>query len=284
MVAAGFSEREVRFLLDMSRRFATGGAATADRQRRLLTGLCSLVGASTGVSLLFDGEFNIVSEPTVVRRTRSSQDRNNLFRAANSVDDGSIVSSDNPLIQPAIQEALKHYLASINPGSVESTQHQLWHGSRFFRRFLARLGMGDCILSVVSLPRLKPLMAAVCLSGSVTGGRRNGGEPIRFTARQRRAAHVAHGGLRWIYYPEPQMAEQRMSAPVEYACPVRIPATELAPRYQRVLQHLLAGGSEKALADQLNLSRHTIHEYVRAIYKKFNVNSRSELMAYWVEA
>jgi len=277
MVAAEFSEREVRFLLDLSRRLAMNGR-TSDRQSRMLHGLCVLAGASTGVATLLDGEFNVVGEPAIAERAVSSQSCATPF--ANST------SFDNPLIQPAIQQALKHYMASTAQRDGDLPRQQFWQGSRFFRRFLERLGLGDCILSVVSLPRLKPFMSAVCLSGArlPRSIRVDPNTPARFTSRKRRSAHIAHCGLRWVYYSAPGVEEQRMSAPVEYAIPARSSATDLAPRYQRVLDHLLAGGSEKALADQLGLSRHTIHEYVRAIYKKFNVNSRSELMAHWVEA
>jgi DNA-binding NarL/FixJ family response regulator len=54
---------------------------------------------------------------------------------------------------------------------------------------------------------------------------------------------------------------------------------ELSPRRGEVLKLLLFGMSEKRIALQVRLSRHTIHEHVKAIYKRFDVNSRPELMA-----
>jgi DNA-binding CsgD family transcriptional regulator len=283
---AEFSEREVRFLLDLSRRFAANGIEPAIKQRRLLVGLCRLAGATSGAAALLRDDFSIVGDVAVARRNPQRDHQTNSIAYDTPVNGEALaLGADNPLIQPAIREALKHYMCTVSvlPGA---PHQRLWHGSHFFRGFLRRLGLEDCILSVVRLPRMKPFMSAVCLSGpsSAALARRGNGSGRHFTLRQRRAIHVAHSGLRWIYYPESAPEEHRMSAPVEFAFPMRSPMPELPPRYQRVLNHLLAGGSEKALADQLGLSRHTIHEYVRAIYRIFNVNSRSELMAHWVEA
>lgn len=56
----------------------------------------------------------------------------------------------------------------------------------------------------------------------------------------------------------------------------------LPPRLKGVLAELLAGDSEKEIANRLSLSRHTVHEYVKVIYARLDVSSRSELMARWV--
>ncbi len=53
----------------------------------------------------------------------------------------------------------------------------------------------------------------------------------------------------------------------------------LTPRERQTLKHLLAGRSERETARQMRLTFSTIHTYVKAIYQKFRVNSRSKLMA-----
>jgi DNA-binding NarL/FixJ family response regulator len=57
----------------------------------------------------------------------------------------------------------------------------------------------------------------------------------------------------------------------------------LSPRLQETLQYLLAGKSEKQIATDLGLSKHTIHTYVKALYKHFGVSTRAELLAKWVK-
>jgi DNA-binding NarL/FixJ family response regulator len=59
-------------------------------------------------------------------------------------------------------------------------------------------------------------------------------------------------------------------------------ATDLSPRLQETLELLLSGESEKQIAARLELSRHTVHEYVKALYKRFDVSTRAELLARWV--
>jgi DNA-binding CsgD family transcriptional regulator len=53
----------------------------------------------------------------------------------------------------------------------------------------------------------------------------------------------------------------------------------LPPRMQQTLQGLLAGRSEKEVADQMAISPHTVHDYVKALHAKFGVRSRGELLA-----
>jgi DNA-binding NarL/FixJ family response regulator len=59
----------------------------------------------------------------------------------------------------------------------------------------------------------------------------------------------------------------------------RRPGRRLAPRLEQTLAHLLDGDSEKQVAYKLKLSPHTVHVYVKTLYKRFNANSRAELMA-----
>ena len=60
-------------------------------------------------------------------------------------------------------------------------------------------------------------------------------------------------------------------------------AKTIPPRQLEVLRALQAGKSEKEAAAKLGLSRHTIHVHVKAIYKRFAVNSRAELLSLWVK-
>jgi DNA-binding CsgD family transcriptional regulator len=59
-------------------------------------------------------------------------------------------------------------------------------------------------------------------------------------------------------------------------------ASQLSPRMQETLRCLLDGLSEKQIADQLSISRTTVHEYVTGLYRRFGVNGRAELMARWI--
>jgi DNA-binding CsgD family transcriptional regulator len=53
----------------------------------------------------------------------------------------------------------------------------------------------------------------------------------------------------------------------------------LPKRLRAVLDCLLEGDSEKEVAGRLTLSRHTVHQYVKMLYRELEVSSRAELMA-----
>ena len=56
----------------------------------------------------------------------------------------------------------------------------------------------------------------------------------------------------------------------------------LPPRLRQTLVGLLQGDSEKQVAAKLQLSPHTVHVYVKSLYRRFRVASRGELLARWV--
>jgi pSer/pThr/pTyr-binding forkhead associated (FHA) protein len=57
---------------------------------------------------------------------------------------------------------------------------------------------------------------------------------------------------------------------------------QLSDAQKRVLDLLLDGKSEKEVARRLEISPHTVHNHVKEIYKKMEVNSRPELLALFV--
>lgn len=62
------------------------------------------------------------------------------------------------------------------------------------------------------------------------------------------------------------------------------PTTDLPPRLTQTLNELMVGLSEKEIAAKLGLSRHTIHNYVKALHQRLGVSSRGELLAMAGEA
>jgi DNA-binding NarL/FixJ family response regulator len=56
----------------------------------------------------------------------------------------------------------------------------------------------------------------------------------------------------------------------------------LSARMRQTLEGLLAGEAEKQIAYRLRLSRHTVHVYVKGLYRHFGVSSRGELLARFV--
>jgi DNA-binding CsgD family transcriptional regulator len=91
------------------------------------------------------------------------------------------------------------------------------------------------------------------------------GDPA-FTPSQHRLVHLFHVELGRLWRRD---AIRR----------AKDPTSDLPPRLSQTLAELAAGCSEKQIAHKLQLSRHTIHNYVKALHQRFGVSSRGELLA-----
>ena len=84
-------------------------------------------------------------------------------------------------------------------------------------------------------------------------------------------------------FSAPPVPHPRLEVPPAAAPPPASPPTPaavgLTPRLEQTLHCLLDGDSEKQVAQRLNLSPHTVHVYVKALYRRFGVSSRGELLA-----
>jgi DNA-binding CsgD family transcriptional regulator len=85
-----------------------------------------------------------------------------------------------------------------------------------------------------------------------------------FTSEDCEIVDLAHAELAWIFIPRDKRASQHR---------------DFSRRERQTLDLLLTGASEKGIAEALGLSRHTVHDYVKVVYRKMGVGSRAELMA-----
>jgi DNA-binding CsgD family transcriptional regulator len=60
-------------------------------------------------------------------------------------------------------------------------------------------------------------------------------------------------------------------------------AQSLPPRLRQTAELLLQGHSEKQVAQSMQLSRHTVHGYIKDLHRRLNVASRGELLLRLVE-
>jgi len=98
-----------------------------------------------------------------------------------------------------------------------------------------------------------------------------------FTERDVQLLHLFHENLSGLYSLPARPQAASTSAAYQ---DLRI--TTMPARLRPVLRQLLAGDAEKQVALKLGLSPHTVHEYTKALYKTFGVNSRGELLAQFV--
>src|SRR6185503_17212794 len=124
------------------------------------------------------------------------------------------------------------------------------------------------------------LFALVARARAVAEGRER--TPSRIRLRDRRGRWLvlhaspltgpasADGGLVALVIEAAKSAE---------IAPIIIEAYSLTPRERDVLGAIARGGSTAEIATELFLSPHTVRDYVKTVFEKLGVSSRSELVA-----
>ncbi len=128
----------------------------------------------------------------------------------------------------------------------------------------AELGIHDIARSVIRLPDSPGPPRHLFAMADVF---RAADQPA-WTRWQLDLLQAVHRACNWIYN--------------DYSAGHPLPANALSPREQETLTHLLAGASEKEVAARIGRSRHTVHSYVKKIYRQFGVTSRAELLSIFV--
>jgi DNA-binding CsgD family transcriptional regulator len=134
-----------------------------------------------------------------------------------------------------------------------------WYRSTAFCEYRRRSRTDDGLLSVVALS--DGMSHGIALFRALN--------ERRFTSRDRRVLQLFHAEL------APYLMQ-------DLAPPGCDPLSSLSPRLRDVLACLLEGDSEHHVALRLGLTRDTVHQYVKALYRRLHVNTRGELMARFV--
>ena len=164
-------------------------------------------------------------------------------------------------MHPVIDACRKYHTRTTAFRREDLLSDEAWYGSDFFKKYATPAGV-DHIISPVY-----PLAAPNSVIG--TGVMRRHGRPP-FSDREQALVFAFNAELGWFY-------ESIAAAPQRAAVGAAPPT--LRPRLKRTLEHLLAGQSEKQVARTIGVTRDTVHEYVKQIYKHFGVSSRAELLA-----
>ncbi len=135
-----------------------------------------------------------------------------------------------------------------------------WYRSKTFNDVHRACGIDDYIISIRRLPRLGHF-TSLFIHRAI--------DDPAFTNRDVDLVNLVHHEIG-------EMIGGELAAAAEPK-PGR-----LTPRQREVLDYLLDGDSEKRIAYALDLSRATVHEYVTAVYRHFEVSSRAELLALFV--
>ncbi len=132
-----------------------------------------------------------------------------------------------------------------------------WKTHWMARKFLNFYGVGERMAG--ALPVIDGCECVIVLDRPIKG------EP--FSASDKRYFQLAITGLQ----------ELHMNLCMEHGAIHA--STPLSQRERETYRYLLTTMSEAEIADQMGLSAHTVHDYARKLYRKFNVKGRVGLMA-----
>lgn len=188
---------------------------------------------------------------------------------------------ENGFIRPVLEQALAEYGSDLKFSPIYRAYCELpprdfgtcvsrtdvvpdreWDRSLYRELIHSPVGCGHTLMCVLSLSGGGGRVADVSVSRE-KGERRDFGARHRAVVREAHAAVVPLIGGALARFKEPS-------------------PSELPARIRDVLRCLLEGDSDKQVAARLEISRHTVNQYVKVIFNHFGVATRAELVARWV--
>jgi DNA-binding CsgD family transcriptional regulator len=250
--------RDVRALMRLTHELHELAPNPIARNEHMLAELCRMTGARVAASAIID--LRALETPTLVFVTYVGLDSTQSLAAANRY--LRTLDPPDPVWRPMFQSLraapskpttrLRHHLVHDNE----------WYGSAHYDEVRRPAEIDHALYSVFPNPRQGQITALIL--------NRCRCDAHPFTARDRRLVHTLHGAILWLFRPQ-QAAQNDGLAP-----------DSLSPRQRQTLRCLLSGDSEKQIAARIGLSPHTVHIYVKAIYRNYGVSTRGELLAKFV--
>lgn len=161
------------------------------------------------------------------------------------------------LLDEAMRSPENHRRTTLGHHLVDG---QVWSATDFARGLLKPCGLGEGIYSATV-----PGQGQVACIGLWRPARSR----RRFTPADVEMLDLLHAHGANVYREE--------------ELPPGVDGHQLSPRKQETFWKLLDGQGEKQIAVEMGLSPNTVHHYVKAIYRHFNVSSRAELLAWWMQ-
>lgn len=158
----------------------------------------------------------------------------------------------NPLGVELLQVCALHQSAAVTRR--ERVSDATWQSCEFMTEYFGPLGWDDMLVAIIKLPT-----GLRCFNFSKVRGDRP------FSPRDARMLQLLVSELSAI-------SPQRLAPMSEQSL------LDLPPRMREILAALADGDNEKQIAARLGITRNTVHEYVRRLFGRFGVSSRSELM------
>lgn len=167
----------------------------------------------------------------------------------------SFAAAHGPIANPGVR-IIERWIDGARPGEVRGLLRagpdaRAWSDAPYVQEYLRPAGLSDAVFAAQA------------------GGQRGVVRGLAFyRGRARKRFDEADRALLAVFatHAAPLLAPPRVEP-------------RLSRRERATLESLVAGASEKEIAAQLGISRHTVHDYAKRIYRAFGVRSRGELLA-----
>jgi DNA-binding CsgD family transcriptional regulator len=221
------------------------------RQQHLIAGLCRLVGAQVA-AMVETEDFRPGGRGPVVDMVDhgwpSHADRMTVF--------GPMVVGGSA-VDPALKRLMCKRGQVVTLRRQELVSDKIWYSDAMVMDHRRAARIDHAIYSMRSTGTIGKIYG-LCLN-------RSWGERP-FDEEDRELIRLFHEESVWLMAPSPIKA---ITAAIQ----------GLSPRERQTLESMLTGASEKEIAAGLGISPHTVHHYIKSLYRRFGVQSRPELMA-----
>ncbi|RKI19602.1 LuxR family transcriptional regulator [Corallococcus sp. AB030] len=251
MAADSLRSSQVRVLVRLVNEAHELPEGQGERPRHLLSGMCRILGAEAGACVL-ECDFKPGGRGGFTAAVLEGWDGaarpalKALQSMGSACNPGIRSLMERPPVPGAVVTALRRELVG----------DRAWYGAPYVEHYLRPTQLDDSVYSLwwSEVP------------GVVRGiGLYRGRSECLFDEADRELLHLFHaecGAL--LGLPEP----------TEDALGVR-----LAPRERQTLELLLQGLGDKQIAARLGISRFTVNQYTKTLYRRFGVQSRTALIA-----
>jgi DNA-binding CsgD family transcriptional regulator len=218
----------------------------------VLQGLMRLAGASVGVA--FSGDHLRAAAPRFTEYldhgwTADESKRVIAYYGARS-------GADDPIIGNLLRAQRNAPLVTVRRSDLVG--NKAWYASALHNELHRPGRLDDVIMSVRFLGGSDEAVSALVF-------KRAAGDPP-FSIEERELLHLFQAESDWIFRRESRPPQDLIDG--------------LTRREQETLGLLLTDASEKEVAARLGISPHTVHDYVKRLYRKIGVSSRAALMAW----
>ena len=240
----------------------------------LLSRYRDLLGRDCDTHLILHDDLGRPAGPHVMDRVVCGP-RLERMEPRTNVDLQRVIDSAAPVVRMIIPDALSnlHEPRVFVVGEDLPPEHREWYRREWVEQNLTRHGWSDLMIGAWTSSPDEMI--------GITAYLPTGAPP--FDDRDRRLASLMVRAAAPLLQRElfNDGTHPLSNAPERFASPME--GRELSDRQRDVLRLLLQGHSEKEVARDLGVSTHTVHTHVKRLYTEFDVSSRGELLALFID-